>query len=47
MSEKLVVRTHDGAGAYDFRKDMHNLAMPCRIEDCPDNGETEYLIYIG
>jgi hypothetical protein len=47
MSEKLIIRTHDGAGAYNFRKDMHNIAQACRIEERPDSGETEYRIFLG
>jgi len=47
MSEKTIIRTHDEASAYDFRKDMHNLGKACRIEESPDNNETEYLIHLG
>jgi len=47
MSEKLVIRTHDATGAYSFKNDMHNLNKTCRIEERPDNDETEYLIFLG
>lgn len=46
MSEKPVIRTHDGVDAYEFRKDMQNIIKNCRVEEDHTGAETEYLIYM-